>query len=170
MYCVYRIYDKDKLLYVGKSINIYDRLTNHLQTQSWNKEITHIEVAECISEKDMNIYERFYIRGLKPKYNLQVYGKSIIPKIEGLVFKRYNAAKCLEYYKLKCSRGVRSASFTNKDTEILKFITKQSSFSDYVKKLIKQDMGIKEIFNDEQEKAIIKLIENYYNSNLKICK
>jgi hypothetical protein len=62
---VYILYENDKVVYVGKSNNMKNRITQHKKDKEFNKII-------CLSfenEGDKNIYELYYISKFKPKYN-----------------------------------------------------------------------------------------------------
>jgi hypothetical protein len=66
-YGIYKLYDKDKkLVYIGKSYTL------GLRIQSSLKERNCIYYSYCILEtkKQTDLYEKYYISKLKPKYNI----------------------------------------------------------------------------------------------------
>lgn len=100
MYFIYKIYSNDDLIYIGKTNNIYSRIKNHLSQQPWKKEITRLEIADCKTKIDMDIYEKYYINKLKTKYNLSiVYDDSPTFKIGELVFKKFELKEFIEINK-----------------------------------------------------------------------
>lgn len=100
MYGIYKIYNNDELLYVGKTSDFATRIRKHISEKEWRDQITHIETAECKTEIDMDIYEKYYINKLKAKYNIAlVYEDAPTFKIEELNFKRYDLKKFLDKHK-----------------------------------------------------------------------
>ncbi|KDR96796.1 GIY-YIG catalytic domain-containing protein [Peptoclostridium litorale DSM 5388] len=91
MYYVYRLYDKDdKLLYVGKTTSLETRMTTHKLDLRWKDELTRIEVAQCNSKTDMDIYELYYINKLNPLHNISsVNGDIPTFELKDLEFKPY---------------------------------------------------------------------------------
>lgn len=69
MYGIYSIYNNNELIYIGKTNNFYTRLKTHMSQQPWSNEITHISIAKCKTKVDMDLYEKYYINKLSPKYN-----------------------------------------------------------------------------------------------------
>ena len=65
---VYFFFDNDKLIYVGESQNISNRLRSHRMLIEYN----HIQVRyyECDKTKRMKV-ERYFIRKLKPLLNIK---------------------------------------------------------------------------------------------------
>ena len=57
--------DKEELVYVGKSINLFQRLSNSLIERSGE----FYAYAEPASKADMHVYELYYINKFKPKLN-----------------------------------------------------------------------------------------------------
>src|SRR5699024_6655512 len=65
---VYFSYDEDKeLIYVGKSINLGERIPSSINERS----AIYYEYAETKSESDTSIYEAYYISLLKPELNVE---------------------------------------------------------------------------------------------------
>ncbi len=70
-YYIYKFVDKEEhVLYVGKSKNLEQRISDHLRNKDWIKEGFKIYIANTISQTDMDIYELYYINKLKPIYNV----------------------------------------------------------------------------------------------------
>ena len=68
---VYFLIDKnDKLIYVGKSINIHSRIKNHINNKTWGEEISIVQFRTYPNEATMNFFEKYYIYKLKPRYNI----------------------------------------------------------------------------------------------------
>lgn len=100
MYGIYKIYNYDSLIYIGKTTDFHRRLKNHLSQQPWNKEITHIEIAECKTKIDMDLCEKYYINKLNPKYNRAiVYNEIPTFAVEELEFKRFELEEFLNINK-----------------------------------------------------------------------
>jgi len=90
MYGIYSIYNNDTLIYIGKTINFYTRLKTHMAQQPWRNEITHISIAKCKTKVDMDLYEKYYINKLNPKYNKAiVYNEIPTFAVEELNFKKF---------------------------------------------------------------------------------
>lgn len=114
MYGIYKIYSGDSLIYIGKTVDFHRRLKNHISQQSWNKEITHIAIAECKTKIDMDLYEKYYINKLNPKYNKAiVYNEMPTFAVEELEFKRFELEKFLNINKNNSSKG----NYINKSYE-----------------------------------------------------
>lgn len=83
-YYIYKFTNKNgDILYIGKTINLKDRLKKHLsgtnQTNSklkLYKEFKEIYYYECKNEKEMNELELYYIKLYKPQYNILSYNTS----------------------------------------------------------------------------------------------
>lgn len=100
MYGIYIIYSSNDLIYIGKTKNFYKRIKNHIASQSWGKDITHIEIAQCKNKLDMDLYEKYYINKLKPKYNKAiVYDEAPSFKIQKLNFKKITLEEFINEYK-----------------------------------------------------------------------
>ena len=61
--CVYLLYHVDRVVYVGQSINFYQRLTQHK-----DKAFTHYRVLHCRKDR-MNYWEKKLIQHFYPVYN-----------------------------------------------------------------------------------------------------
>lgn len=106
MYGIYNIYNNNDLIYIGKTNNFYTRLKNHIAQQPWNNEITHIAIAECKTKVDMDLYEKYYINKLNPKYNKAiVYNESPTFAVEELDFKKFTLEKFFSANKSKDSKS-----------------------------------------------------------------
>ena len=74
-YYIYKMYNnKDELLYIGKTHNLYARMNAHfsnaiLNEQPWKQEVNKIEVIELYNQYDIDIIEIYLIGKEKPKYN-----------------------------------------------------------------------------------------------------
>jgi len=114
MYYVYRfINDEGKIIYVGKSKHLKTRVSNHIRKRKWKDEIYQIEVAKCITESDMNVYELYYISKHSPKYNKDCKTNDELTfELEDLQFNKYEdieiknstssgALLCIKYTKLR---------------------------------------------------------------------
>lgn len=72
MFYIYKFYNKNSILYVGKTTNIYSRFNSHKNSKDWFIEATHIHVGKCNNKIDMDIYELYYINKLTPPYKLHL--------------------------------------------------------------------------------------------------
>ena len=74
-YYIYKMYNnKDELLYIGKTHNLYARMNAHfsnaiLNEQPWKQEVYKVEVIELYNQYDIDIIEIYLIGKEKPKYN-----------------------------------------------------------------------------------------------------
>ena len=62
---IYRLYKNDKIIYIGKSVCIKSRLTQHKK----DKDIDYFDFTILNNESNKNIYEVYYIDKYKPIYN-----------------------------------------------------------------------------------------------------
>lgn len=69
-YYIYKHLNLDnEVIYVGLTINIHSRQSEHKSSSSWSDEIHKIEYAEVGDNLLMEIYEKYYISKHLPKYN-----------------------------------------------------------------------------------------------------
>ena len=84
-YYIYKMYNnKDELLYIGKTHNLYARMNAHfsnaiLNEQPWKQEVNKIEVIELYNQYDIDIIEIYLIGKEKPKYNSDKVYENISP-------------------------------------------------------------------------------------------
>lgn len=72
MYIIYKHYDIfDRLLYIGLTTSLHNRLTNHAQASLWIHRTKRIELEHCRSAEEMREGERELIERLHPLYNAQ---------------------------------------------------------------------------------------------------
>jgi predicted GIY-YIG superfamily endonuclease len=69
LYYIYRFYNLDEIIYVGKTINLKQRFYQHSK-KDWFKEVTNIDIAE-VSKLFVDIYEQYYINYHRTKYNIK---------------------------------------------------------------------------------------------------
>lgn len=68
---VYRIYDADGvLIYVGRSVSPFTRLTAHERTKLWFYLAASVTLEHFDSERDANVAERDAIANEQPLYNV----------------------------------------------------------------------------------------------------
>jgi len=107
-----------KLLYIGKTTSLRERIGQHIyppliEKEPWRKEINldDILVYPCANRCDMDIYETYFINKYKPKHNKdKAYGVRAsfkLPHLEGIKY-MYNPAtmntkEFLEYIDLRDS-------------------------------------------------------------------
>jgi excinuclease UvrABC nuclease subunit len=108
MYGVYKIYNNDDLIYIGKTNNFYTRIKTHLAQQPWKDKITHIAIAKCKTKVDMDLYEKYYINKLNPKYNKAiVYNEIPTFAVEELNFEKFELNNFLNMNK---SQNLKSSN------------------------------------------------------------
>lgn len=61
-------------LYIGKSINIRERLQSHLNNERWS-DVSHFGYRKCSTQKEAEDLEAVEIRRHNPRYNEQ--GKKV---------------------------------------------------------------------------------------------
>lgn len=86
---VYRMYNEaDDLLYVGKALNLKNRVTNYTQEAGLTRRIrqmvyhtTKLEIVETNSETEALLLEANLIKELQPRYNIRLKDDSSYPGI-----------------------------------------------------------------------------------------
>jgi len=69
---LYRFFDsKNVLLYVGISINAYERAKQHRATKTWWPEVEFIKLEKFANRNDVTQAEKLAIELEKPKYNIK---------------------------------------------------------------------------------------------------
>lgn len=101
-YYIYKLKDKsDKILYVGQTICMFRRMYEHKRDKEWFSEVSNIEYTECTDCFAMDIYEKYYIITIRPKYNIKdmKYEDTniILPELTGWL--EYDIKKIDELYK-----------------------------------------------------------------------
>lgn len=72
MYYVYKhINDKNEIIYVGLTTNMWNRQNTHLQKSKWRNEINKIEYCELKNKNSMEFLEIYLINKFMPKYNVK---------------------------------------------------------------------------------------------------
>lgn len=72
---VYFLYSGDELLYIGRSINVKQRVLDHLMgsggaiPKQFVSDISHVRGFYVFDINDQEIYESYAIKTLKPKFN-----------------------------------------------------------------------------------------------------
>ena len=62
---IYILYREHRVIYVGQSVNAYQRMSQHLR----DKEFTHIRIMTCRKDR-MNYWEQKLIDALSPLLNV----------------------------------------------------------------------------------------------------
>jgi hypothetical protein len=62
---IYLLFEDDKVVYVGQSINPYERLVQHLRS----KRFTHIRIMSC-NQRRLRYWEDKLIKAYRPFYNV----------------------------------------------------------------------------------------------------
>lgn len=82
-FVLYRHFNKKgKLLYVGKSMSIFNRISNHKSNSFWFEKISSITLEKHESEELLNRAERKAIEEEKPFYNIIFTSKKIKREIK----------------------------------------------------------------------------------------
>ena len=69
---IYKHILNNEVVYIGKTKNIHQRITQHLGEKDsvlWKASIDKIMIADVETEIDLDLYETYLINTLKPKYN-----------------------------------------------------------------------------------------------------
>lgn len=94
---VYRMLDKNgKIIYVGQTINLKNRMSAHfsnLDEDDWRNEVENVEYIELKTKTDMIIYEIYYIAKYYPKYNIDYKNDECTFQLEELEWKNLCAMK-----------------------------------------------------------------------------
>lgn len=71
MYYIYKYVENDKIIYIGKTVNLRRRIQEHSKEEKFKKHSDAlVYYFECASEADMTIYEIYYIYKYKPELNV----------------------------------------------------------------------------------------------------
>ena len=115
MYILYKIFydspDGEFIAYIGRTKQrINSRLRGHFKQLPMHKKIdvlqvSHIEVAECMTEADMFLYEIYYINKYKPVLNKDDKSKEeltiVLPELD---FKTLHNEEIMEKWKRESKR------------------------------------------------------------------
>ncbi len=82
MYYIYKAIKKNKVLYIGKSTNIFKRMGHHKNNSKWWDKKTKIKIATIKNKTLMDIYELYLINKHTPKYNIQNNRNDNVDKIK----------------------------------------------------------------------------------------
>lgn len=96
--------DNSNILYIGKSMNIANRLwihfnKNHIEFADWKYEVTNIKVLCYNNSDDMSYMESFYIKRDNPKHNKDRFDNDGLNFIMETRHFNVNVSKC--YDKIK---------------------------------------------------------------------
>lgn len=70
-YVLYRAYDdKEKLLYVGQSISVMNRLKQHMKSSEWSGIVNNITLQRFKNQRQLSRAELKAIEEEKPVYNI----------------------------------------------------------------------------------------------------
>lgn len=144
---IYKMTDKsNSVLYVGKTIHLKKRLSQHKSTKKWFNEVYKIQYAKCDNETDMNIYEVYYINILSPKYNIsENYKKQPTFKLKDLDFKEFKGKNYIIELKavsdsdlgklLRLYVNFKNSEFSFKDVENVLLNTNVRTIKNFLSRL-----------------------------------
>lgn len=69
MYYVYRFIEGKEVVYIGKTNDIYLRMSQHSRNKEWITKNTMVEYITFKTKTEMDIYELYYISKWQPKHN-----------------------------------------------------------------------------------------------------
>lgn len=107
--CIYRfINNSDEIIYIGKAIDLNQRLNNHnhLPKECYEERVK-IEYFSLATEDEIDLAERYLIAKIKPKYNVIFKNKDISFNLE-----EFDKQEWIEYNK-KYSKDHKVISFKN---------------------------------------------------------
>jgi hypothetical protein len=80
---VYRLFKNHKVVYAGKSINVKNRIKDHIKDKGFD----YFDFSIMNNESNKNLYEIYYIDKYKPIYNKECVENSISDiELEDLIF------------------------------------------------------------------------------------
>jgi excinuclease UvrABC nuclease subunit len=80
---LYRHFDKDnRLLYVGVSLSVTQRLAQHRSHAHWFSQITRVEVEQFLTRQEAIVAERAAIKNERPLFNIQFSEQRSIARAE----------------------------------------------------------------------------------------
>lgn len=83
MNCIYKLYVKNELVYIGKTGNLKSRINSHTKEKiKWKSQIDRVEYSKIPNGDMCSIYEIYYISKYKPKYNKEHRASLSIDKID----------------------------------------------------------------------------------------
>lgn len=102
MYYIYKYVENNKIIYIGKTVNLKQRIYQHsIEKKFMEHPNASIYFFECASEADMTIYEIYYIYKYKPELNVSYNQRpdSFIKEIflEEKEWKEYSYVQTEEY-------------------------------------------------------------------------
>jgi len=156
---IYKMFDKNnEIIYIGKTINIDQRLRQHMtdKDKKWFKTVSKIYYAECLNKTDMDIYEIYYINKLVPLHNKQsVNGCEFSQELDELNFieSGFNV-------KLELSKINKKEKQKKKLQQENKFITSKYWYEEINEYTQYYEVGNRYIENEE--------LLNFYKDNIEI--
>jgi hypothetical protein len=86
---IYKVIDNNNnVLYIGKTVNVHQRMSQHKTSKWWLKKVD-IKVAEVPNKALMDIYEIYYINKFNPPFNIKDSRSDIVTGI-GLIELKFN--------------------------------------------------------------------------------
>ena len=156
---IYKMFDKNnKIIYIGKTIDIDQRIRQHMmdKDKNWFKTVSKIYYAECLNKTDMDIYEIYYINKLVPLHNKQsVNGCEFSQELDELNFVESGFNIKLELSKVNKKQKDKKKSQQEKELTQSKFHYEEiNEFTQYY------TVGEKYLENEE----ILKLYKDKINA------
>lgn len=176
---VYEMFNSEcELLYIGKTTNIKNRMTQHfskemMATQPWKSEVLYIDYFELETRIEMDILELYLIAMKNPKYNIQSTDTDV--------------PKCI----LRCKTSNHRRMFRNKEVDSIKNLNVSCEDKETMRKLINiyegklNDIGCfnkapkfkdkhiplsRQWYMNSDESKLKKIRDNTYNYFRHICK
>lgn len=134
--CVYRFLDKNEnIIYIGRAKNLENRLKGHRHlSEECYIECKYVEYTCFENEDEMELAELYYIKKLKPKYNIIGVGTHNIFNISELDNKKFKKFK--KFNKTPSSKIIIEFDDSIKDMQIEEFLDAKLSSAGYVKELV----------------------------------
>lgn len=131
--CIYRFLDRNEnIIYIGKAKNLEKRLKRHRHlSEECYIECKYVEYTCFENEDEMELAELYYIKKLKPKYNIVGVGTHNIFKISELDNKKFK-----KFNKTPSSKIIIEFDDSIKDMQIKNFLDSKLSPAGYLKELV----------------------------------
>ena len=101
---VYFLYKNDDLVYIGQSINIFNRLYSHVEN---GKDFDFYSFVKCDTQKEAETFERYLINKYKPILNKRIWSKDI-----------ENIDKSIEWHKECLIKLIDKKEFLENEYEV----------------------------------------------------
>jgi len=143
MYYIYKYVESDKIIYIGKTINLKQRIRQHSNEKKFMEHPNaSVYFFECSSEADMTIYEIYLIYKYKPELNVS--------------------------YNQRPDSFINEISLDAKEWKEYSYVQTEEYKNFSVKKLKKYEEAIKQQTEKEKQEALETPLPFNYDENYRL--